>query len=418
MATATHLQLCMPAVLFRREELWQLLVHSVGFGEASSSSLHCAMSFKLHCEVMLLTVCIFCITLPASSNRIRRTKAVPSIAKQSSDIGSLHDDECVSMRQCELRCFSYVAHNAHGISAYSGSYGKDSVVEARLAQDLFICRQGCCMRSATPYHTCATKCRQLSILETHKTRFHDFTLCTQGCVYRCDVDNIKTDTAPVEGKCDGSGTPVLDKITVDDLSEMERIHLGSTKFPSAVGLMPSAKVQSLIEQTSRKIVGHKKTFNLLRSQLAQKLSATATQHVTTKEVHTSPKIIAPKPAQDSPARFLETTRRVANRMHVSASQKMAMDQAAEARTGLFLGNGVRAPPGAMQLINGRMGFVPIAQQHQDLQRFASVTAQQATTTGYAQAILPPTSPPPPAMIDQPSGQLDVVLQQYGGMPRL
>ena len=90
---------------------------------------------------------------------------------------------------------------------------------------------------------------------------------------------------------------------------------------------------------------------------------------------------------------------------------MAMDQAAEARTGLFLGNGVRAPAGAMQLMNGRMGFVPIAQQHQDLQRFASVTTQQATTTGYAQAILPPTSPPPPAMIDQPSGELDVVLQQ-------
>lgn len=103
-------------------------------------------------------------------------------------------------------------------------------------------------------------------MESHKTRFHDFTLCTQGCVYRCAVDDIKTDTAPVEGKCDGSGIPLLDKITVGDLNEMERLHLQTAKFPSAVGLMPPAKVQSFIEQTSKKIVGHKKTFNLLRRQ--------------------------------------------------------------------------------------------------------------------------------------------------------
>ena len=142
----------------------------------------------------------------------------------------------------------------------------------------------------------------------------------------------------------------------------------------------------------------KKSFNLLRKLVR------------------SPPVTQPSaPATESQNnhRFIEkrSEAEVQQSAAAAASQRMAVQQAQEAKQGLFLGSGVRAPPGAMQLINTpdgrRMGFSPgfLAGAH----RFASPgvhlqipgVATRTFAGHQVDAVLPPTSPPPPAMIDSP-----------------
>ena len=142
----------------------------------------------------------------------------------------------------------------------------------------------------------------------------------------------------------------------------------------------------------------KKSFNLLRKLVR------------------SPPVTQPSaPATESQNnhRFIEkrSEAEVQQSAAAAASQRMAVQQAQEAKQGLFLGSGVRAPPGAMQLINTpygrRMGFSPgfAAGAH----RFASPgvhlqipgVATRTFAGHQVDAVLPPTSPPPPAMIDSP-----------------
>ena len=79
----------------------------------------------------------------------------------------------------------------------------------------------------------------------------------------------------------------------------------------------------------------------------------------------SPQVTQPSaPATESQNnhRFIEkrSEAEVEQSAAAAASQRMAVQQAQEAKQGLFLGSGVRAPPGAMQLVNTpygpRMGF--------------------------------------------------------------
>ena len=118
---------------------------------------------------------------------------------------------------------------------------------------------------------------------------------------------------------------------------------------------------------------------------------------------------APATESQNNHRFIEkrSEAEVQQSAAAAASQRMAVQQAQEAKQGLFLGSGVRAPPGAMQLVNTpygpRMGFRSLfaAGAH----RFASArragVATRALTRAQIAAVLPPTSPPPPAMIDSP-----------------
>ena len=126
----------------------------------------------------------------------------------------------------------------------------------------------------------------------------------------------------------------------------------------------------------------------------------------------SPQVTQPSaPATESQNnhRFIEkrSEAEVEQSAAAAASQRMAVQQAQEAKQGLFLGSGVRAPPGAMQLINTpygrRMGFSPGFAA--GALRFASAGQAGVAPRTFAgpqvDAVLPPTSPPPPAMVDSP-----------------
>jgi hypothetical protein len=173
----------------------------------------------------------------------------------------------------------------------------------------------------------------------------------------------------------------------------------------------------------------KKSFNLLRHQTAVVVLANASDvdgeddheevdkneddHDRKKQGEdqkTIAKAIVPLP---TPSRFMEkrTDQGLSNKDGLSARAKataaLAAQETAEAKQGLFLGSGVRAPPNAMQFVNTpfgrRMGFTPLAQLGES-HRFAGLQANiqgQASAAAGVQMILPPTAQPPPAMIDSP-----------------
>ena len=151
----------------------------------------------------------------------------------------------------------------------------------------------------------------------------------------------------------------------------------------------------------------KKTFNLLRQ-----------------PVHSMPVTQPSAPAKEAQNnhRFIEkrSEAEVEQSAAAAASQRMAVQQAQEAKQGLFLGSGVRAPPGAMQLVNTpygpRMGFSSAFAAN--ALRFASArragAATRTLTRAQVAAVLPPTSPPPPAMIDSPPLPQEAMPQGHQG----
>ena len=157
------------------------------------------------------------------------------------------------------------------------------------------------------------------------------------------------------------------------------------------------RITSFIQRASGAIdtkTQRKKSFNLLRKLVR------------------SPQVTQPSAPATEPQnnhRFIEkrSEAEVEQSAAAAASQRMAVQQAQEAKQGLFLGSGVRAPPGAMQLINTpygrRMGFSPGFAA--GALRFASAGQAGVAPRTFAghqvDAVLPPTSPPPPAMIDSP-----------------
>jgi hypothetical protein len=163
--------------------------------------------------------------------------------------------------------------------------------------------------------------------------------------------------------------------------------------PNFAGQIP--RLLSFIEWENAKVVGEKlkrKSFNLLR------------KHSTRVQMHSSS--VPPAPAATNSIRFVErrSQHTNGNSAAMEASAKMAMEQSAEAKQGLFLGSGVRAPAGAMQLVNTpfgrRMGFTPVSLAQSN--RFVSVQqGMDQRSLAQVEAVLPPTSPPPPAMLDQP-----------------
>jgi hypothetical protein len=103
-------------------------------------------------------------------------------------------------------------------------------------------------------------------------------------------------------------------------------------------------------------------------------------------------------------RFSEGAR--TNKQSMSATTRAEAFQLAEVKSGLYMGNGVRAPPGAFQMIETpygrRLGFSP---GHTSL-RFANLrrgysSRSQGQGLMAVDPVYPPTSPPPPAMIDSP-----------------
>ena len=88
---------------------------------------------------------------------------------------------------------------------------------------------------------------------------------------------------------------------------------------------------------------------------------------------------------------------------LSAAARAAAFQMAEVKSGLFMGNGVRAPPDAFRMVQTpygrRLGFSPIASFH----RFVSVSTHYPPQNHGLRAmavdtVYPPTSPPPPGKL--------------------
>ena len=100
-------------------------------------------------------------------------------------------------------------------------------------------------------------------------------------------------------------------------------------------------------------------------------------------------------------RFAESGRK--GHEALSAAARAAAFQMAEVKSGLFMGNGVRAPPDAFRMVQTpygrRLGFSPIASFH----RFASVSTHYPPQNHGLGAmavdtVYPPTSPPPPGKL--------------------
>jgi hypothetical protein len=97
-------------------------------------------------------------------------------------------------------------------------------------------------------------------------------------------------------------------------------------------------------------------------------------------------------------RFLESSHR--NQQAMSAAVRAEAFQLAEAESGLYMGNGVRAPPGAFRMIQTpygrRLGF----SSGHTLHRFAKFRKRISTSADVRRflpsaPVFPPTSPPPP-----------------------